>query len=847
MAAIHGANVVAYNIAREIVNDMIFEMKDDIYDEIDEDSDTDGICIIVRQEDNSTQTWQKCDDSNDSSDDTDRYVDTMTSRSEDTAIDEEGKDVFVDAEEETSRENLRSNTSNTETNTETNEEIEVEEAVRDTLNKIMTELIESEEMATSDQHSSVGADYLAENASIQPNQNSELPGTVRSATEIEACSGNSALTALEDMDGEIEFYDSYAVFSPYNGGSSVVCSTEANYVQDTAIGTASEMFSEGSIQMSGANNVVFSHQGFANVNTTHYQSCNGGFEYPITDNYDDAHQFSLAMDDLGNTPEVQCQSPNGLMKKCDIAEEENTLHGRPRPCFSDLAEPNDTQDFYESSYGDADISHTPCETPSETWYDPLTSADDIDASQHVDTFSEDIVVQINNQNQAETATSSTPDSPDTQKPIDSIPTSTNENIPLFPKYSLNPECEPFVPTQNYNSQYTAYSNGDNTCPTTESHSEALTFGGASHLPAYNPEIGYPNHFQGQTCMFPMHPCTDNGYFAEALTQYGPGHSAYPVYPTNMTAPNSNFYNTVSSFQQADQQLGHQNQHLQYPITSSNTGSQSTNFRYPAIYLSEAGLITVLLRHDFSVEMTVDQVIRVVNHKKKMVALVSGQGTDCYVFHPAAKITQDLEVVEVEVFLQRKVKMTTEHIIFANNFKCYKFDHEDIEEEEPVFSDLRNDLSVDFLFSSQRGNDTQRAARLAEEAQIEHSENGWSVVKINGVKIIQNERGEVTINAGPKFIRMYPNNMSLQLKSNFLEVRIGINWSVKVSRGSHVLNASHCGFIVTNGRIEAGFDDANKPFACLLPRRVPLLSDHRKLRRRYGSGTHIRHRKQEGGS
>ncbi|OWF42479.1 uncharacterized protein LOC110460995 [Mizuhopecten yessoensis] len=848
MAAIHEANVVAYSIATEIVNDVI--VNDDIFDENDEDSDTDtdGICIIVGQTVSSTQTEQKGDDSNDGSDETDNYIDSMTSRSEDMTIDDWEKDVFVDAQEETSQENFGSATSVL--TMEADEDLEVDKSVRETLNRVI-ELLQSEEAVSTDQTSSISAISPADIICVQPDPNTNSDSITVATDEtpenvIHTVSNDPTLTDLEDLDGEVEYFDSYAVFSPFGGGPNVVCATESNYVPDTSIDTASGIFSERSYQMSDTNTVNFSPHYYANVHTTHTQSYNVGYEYPVadvsplTDNFPENH-----VQNFGDTLESQCPAPNGLENQVNIGADSLTIHVSQRIGGSDMKNPNEMHNYYESPYdgqdGDAEISCPPCDNPREVttdWYTSPTSADEVDTSADIVSM-EGNVDQTGVKKLEVSFTKSNSGSSNKQKPVDPV-TNSNDILPLFHNSSLNPECEPFIPMQNYNNQYTVYSNGDSSSPTTGSHPVALSYDEKSHVPAYDPDPRNTTIFQGQTYMFPAHQYTSNGFFLEPRPQFGPGQSAYPVYPRNSTTQNPDFYQVQPSFQQTDSQFGISNQQQQYPITAN--GNQSTDFRYPAIYLSEAGLMTVLLRHDFTVEMTVDQVIRVVNHKKKLVALVNSEGTESYVFHPAARITQDLEIVEVEVFLQRKVKMTTEHITFANNFKCYKFDHEDIEEAEPEFADMRNDLSVDFLFSSDSCSDidiiAQRAAKLAEEAKIEHGENGWCVVKINGVKIIQNERGEVTVNSGPKFIRMYPNNMSLQLKSNFLEVRIGINWSVKVSRGSHVLTASHCGFIVSNGRIEAGFDDANKPFACLLPRRVPILNDHRKFRRRHGAGTHI---------
>jgi len=61
--------------------------------------------------------------------------------------------------------------------------------------------------------------------------------------------------------------------------------------------------------------------------------------------------------------------------------------------------------------------------------------------------------------------------------------------------------------------------------------------------------------------------------------------------------------------------------------------------YPVVYVSPAGLLTVLMRHDVAVEMTLDRAIRVVNHAHKAVAATNGRGNASCIYHLAAKIYQ----------------------------------------------------------------------------------------------------------------------------------------------------------------------------------------------------------------
>ena len=62
-------------------------------------------------------------------------------------------------------------------------------------------------------------------------------------------------------------------------------------------------------------------------------------------------------------------------------------------------------------------------------------------------------------------------------------------------------------------------------------------------------------------------------------------------------------------------------------------------QYPTVYISPAGLLTVLLQMDVIVEMTGDKTIRIVNHKWKSVVATTGRGNASCIHHIAAKLYQ----------------------------------------------------------------------------------------------------------------------------------------------------------------------------------------------------------------
>lgn len=267
-------------------------------------------------------------------------------------------------------------------------------------------------------------------------------------------------------------------------------------------------------------------------------------------------------------------------------------------------------------------------------------------------------------------------------------------------------------------------------------------------------------------------------------------------------------------------------HQTYDFTQSTQIGDKHKFKYPAIYVSATGLITVLMKNDVSVESTLDQTIRLVNHQQKLVVAVNSRGSASYLSHPGAHILQDSTTTEADIFIGRKVEMTTDYIKFANNLNCYKFDYDKIEKSVSSFSDLSTDKSVSFLFSSENSSISldilQQCSDIASRAEYEKNQKGGICIKVNGFKIVQTGKGDVIVTGKNKYLRMSPTTSVLRLDTNFVTMDVEMNWNIRIKRGSHTVNASHLGFIVSNGNIEAAFDEQNKVHACKLPNRRPLV-------------------------
>ena len=255
------------------------------------------------------------------------------------------------------------------------------------------------------------------------------------------------------------------------------------------------------------------------------------------------------------------------------------------------------------------------------------------------------------------------------------------------------------------------------------------------------------------------------------------------------------------------------------MTPGNMG-----FQYPSIYVSDSGLITVLVKHDVSIEMTVDLAIRLVSHQHQLIAATNNRGNATYLSHPAAKIAQDSTTTEAEMYHGRRAKMTSDLITFANQHECYRFDNEIIDHEhDPKFATLLKDNSVSYLFQSAKlGSDVvPKCVELISQAEYRVLNRGGFTVKINGMKITQTNRGDVSVLCGPKFLRLSPSHKQLTVQTHLVEISVDSEWVIDVQRGYQLLYADQLEMQVANKRIEAGFDQDNRVYANTLPDLKPL--------------------------
>ncbi|KAH9496905.1 hypothetical protein Btru_010124 [Bulinus truncatus] len=270
----------------------------------------------------------------------------------------------------------------------------------------------------------------------------------------------------------------------------------------------------------------------------------------------------------------------------------------------------------------------------------------------------------------------------------------------------------------------------------------------------------------------------------------------------------------------------------YPMMAG-VAAETEYFVYPSIYVSSAGLISVLLRNDMSVEMTVDRTIRVVSHNHMMAVATDSRGTAACLYHPAVKVFQMGTTTDIATQNFRARMGGGEAIVFSNGLNFFKLEDSELQPTAPIkFTDILRDQSVNLLFSSEGYGESLVASCMQVAAQAEYANlpKGGVIVRINGVKVTQTGGGDVTVVTGAKFIRLSPHFGTTRLGNRFVDIEVEKDWTVKLTRGSHSFVYCKKRAMVCNGKMEAGFDENNGLKVTNLQPRHPLLAEPAVVRR-----------------
>lgn len=247
--------------------------------------------------------------------------------------------------------------------------------------------------------------------------------------------------------------------------------------------------------------------------------------------------------------------------------------------------------------------------------------------------------------------------------------------------------------------------------------------------------------------------------------------------------------------------------------TNDMAAQYGSMVFPSLMVSSAGLLTVFLKYDMAVELTLDRAIRLVNNRHRAVVATNNHSNASCIHHPAAKIYQEGNITEAELFWGRRAKMCPERALFSFGHSCFQLADNQMRCALPEFSELENDMSVTILFSSSGYGPhlTHSFENLVSKATYRYYKNGGISVWINGVKIQQDKQGDVTVTIDRKFLRASPHYGTMYIETPFLLASVEADWNIRIQRGDYRLLATLAGMMISDGSKECGFDQYQQVF------------------------------------
>lgn len=157
-------------------------------------------------------------------------------------------------------------------------------------------------------------------------------------------------------------------------------------------------------------------------------------------------------------------------------------------------------------------------------------------------------------------------------------------------------------------------------------------------------------------------------------------------------------------------------------------------------------------------------------------------------------------------------MMDEQIVFGNVNQIFKFNIEKVEVEEKFdFIRLFKNSFVSILFLFNNVFDQNFVMNCLDFIvgvyyEFFYQIVGGYMVKINNIKVIQINKGDVKVICVDKYMRFFLRGKDLYIRSKyFIEMGIEFDWSVWINYGKNFLRVNCLGFIFCNSSIEVGFD------------------------------------------
>lgn len=228
-----------------------------------------------------------------------------------------------------------------------------------------------------------------------------------------------------------------------------------------------------------------------------------------------------------------------------------------------------------------------------------------------------------------------------------------------------------------------------------------------------------------------------------------------------------------------------------------------------------GSVAILLRHLIRVDISPAKAVYVTNLPASCIAAVNGVGDRSCVIHPNGRVQhigQDIHMVT----LNRQAKICRRGVVFTSNAHCltYVVDDSGTKTTSERLRKLNRDFSLKVFYSNDMAErNFEECYKLVSEAKYKSYKSGDEVWMIGGLRIKQDQRGDVKITRdGERYaIQTSPTTGEVSIKTFSAEVNIGryADNYFAVRKGEKRVSASLKLFNVQNRSQKAGFNNSGK--------------------------------------
>lgn len=237
--------------------------------------------------------------------------------------------------------------------------------------------------------------------------------------------------------------------------------------------------------------------------------------------------------------------------------------------------------------------------------------------------------------------------------------------------------------------------------------------------------------------------------------------------------------------------------------------------HPFPTVTNYGAVAILLRHLVRVDISPSKAVYVTNLPASCIAAVNGVGDKSCVIHPNGRVHHIGQDVHMAT-LDRQAKICRRGIVFTSTAHCltYVVDDSGTKTTSEKLRKLNHDFSLRVFYSNDMAEkNPEECYKLVNEAKYKSYKNGDEVWTIGGLRIKQDQRGDVRItrNGDCYTIRTSPTTGEVSIKTFSSEINIGryADNYFAVRKGEKRVSASLKLFNVQNGSQKAGFNNCGK--------------------------------------